>query len=187
VGKTNPRPSTAPPPASGAGERTLSKTEFARHRGCTPAAVSAWVREGLPLVGDGTRARVPVERAEAWIAARVPYERGRVAQQEAADPLLRRRAEIRLQSEELDLAARQRREAEAAGTLVNRAALETALAGVMTALRTGLMRMPLAVAEETALELDVEAAVLRVALERKVRAVLEGAARSIENIDWQGR
>jgi hypothetical protein len=83
-------------------QRTIAtKTAFAAARGVKPACVSNWIRRGIvtkaAIVGEGPRARIWIERAEADLALRrdpakpPPPPPPRSANGSSADPMPPRR------------------------------------------------------------------------------------------------
>lgn len=122
-------------------ETIVSKGDFARLKGRTPAAVSQWIANGritkAALVGEGVRARIKVEQANADLARNLdPVEQDKQAQPilppvmalptssgvSADDEILRRRRTADAERAEHDAEAARRRNAVDEGRWIDAAA-----------------------------------------------------------------
>lgn len=60
----------APDRAEGASLAFMRVDEYGVRRGVARCAVERWMREGMPVIGNGRGRRIDVERADAWLRAR---------------------------------------------------------------------------------------------------------------------
>ncbi|MCG5240082.1 hypothetical protein ACIU1J_01885 [Azospirillum doebereinerae] len=162
----------------------MSKSDFARHRGVSPAAVSQWISSGrlsgAALVGEGRTAKVDVAEADRQLATTLDLGQ-QMAQQTlrpalpvAAAPLLPRSPEddhaaryqkARADSAEIDADRARRREQAERGLYMEtdpaRAAWGKELGGLLTAIDQWISDLAPALAAEPSRDPKVLAVVLR--------------------------
>jgi hypothetical protein len=165
---------------------TMTKAEYARHRGVQPSAVSNWVKAGhIVFVEDPdrpTKMLVDVTRTDARLNTRVDATRGRpttgVPKTEAVafdppEPMVqiggRSAAQIRIEQAEEQLIAARKKNAREAGELAPRVELDRRATELGRVVRERIHAMFRAISE-------------RLAAEKEVRAVMALGAAEIDRV-----
>ena len=138
----------------------ISKTEFARQRDISPGRVSQMIRDGLPTTPAG---RIPVEAADAWIAANVRHRTSKVK----ADAAELSRVKIEREAAQRDLLRLQVAEKER--RLIDRKTVEQAIFELARAERDAHLSWVARIASPVAAEITCDPGALYAALDREMR------------------